>query len=354
MLRAANGKQGNRRRSLTTRYCLVLSACCLLTSAFYSSDDVSAATGAWMRQPSGTLAWLYSVFFLNQNRGWAAGSKGILLLTTDGGKSWRPGSRPTEDTLRDIYFIDEKNGWLVCERNIYDLKTKDEPRSYLMSTSDGGWHWKRVDVRGEPDIRLVRAVFTRAGHGWTFGEGGVVYRTRDSGQTWVRLHVPSRHLLLGGMFIDDDRGWIVGAGGTILQTSDGGETWHLSRLADTEDMRFTGASFVNNRLGWAVGSGGRIFCTVNGGRTWQAQNSGVSIDLYDVKFLDALEGWVAGAEGTVIHTSDGGLHWSVEPSDTRHPLERLFFTDRQHGWAVGFGGTIISYVRAGVPGLRRR
>src|SRR2546422_672060 len=143
--------------------------------------------------------------------------------------------------------------------------------------------WKRVNIVDvDVDTRLVRAVFSRGGRGWVFGEGGALFATRDAGETWVRLQIPTRHLLLGGTFIDDDRGWLVGAGATILETSDGGDTWHLSKLTDAEGVRFTAASFVDNRLGWAVGLGGKVFRTINGGRTWQPQNSGVAVDLLDV------------------------------------------------------------------------
>jgi photosystem II stability/assembly factor-like uncharacterized protein len=180
-----------------------------------------------------------------------------------------------------------------------------------------------------------------------------MYATRDSGATWVRLQLPTRRLLLGGTFIDEDRGWLVGAGATILATSDGGETWHISKLTTAPGLRFNAASFVDNRLGWAVGSAGSVYRTVNGGRTWQQQTSGVAADLLDVKFLDAVEGWAVGAEGTVLYTNDAGLHWTSEPTDTTHQLERIFFSDRTHGWAVGFGGTIVSYVRAEGPKLRQ-
>ncbi len=331
-------------------FCLLLSVCCL----FSVSTQALGQNGAWTRQRSNTLAWLHSVFFLDQNRGWAVGSRGVLLATEDGGRSWRARARPAEDVLRDIYFSDEFNGWIVCEKNIYDLKTKDEARTYLMNTIDGGNKWTRVKIlEADVDARLIRAVFSPGGRGWAFGEGGAIYTSPSSGASWIRLQAPTRHLLLGGTFIDDDRGWLVGAGSTILQTSDGGETWHLSRLPGAKGIRFNATSFVDNRLGWAVGSGGSIYRTVNGGRTWQAQNSRVSADLFDVKFLDAVEGWAVGAEGTLIFTADGGLHWTVEPSGTIHPLERVFFADRAHGWTVGFGGTILAYVRAEAPTLRR-
>lgn len=333
-----------------TALSLVLSVVCF----FVAASSTLAVTGGWNRQNSASLAWLHALFFLDHNRGWAVGSRGTMLSTLDGGKTWQKRTQPTEDSIRDIYFSNEENGWLVCERNIFDLRSNDEPRAYLLKTTDGGQHWTRVNMVGaNVDARLTRAVFSRGGRAWAFGEGGAIYTTRDSGAHWTRLEPPTRYLLLGGSFINETSGWLVGAGSTILQTLDGGETWHHARLPDATRVRFNSTSFVDSRLGWAVGSGGMIYRTVNGGRSWQPQNSGVSADLFDVKFLDAAEGWAVGAEGTVLHTSDGGVHWSGERSGTPHTLERLYFADRTHGWAVGFGGTIIAYGRAEAPRLAR-
>jgi photosystem II stability/assembly factor-like uncharacterized protein len=311
------------------------------------ASPVFAQSGTWARQRSNTMAWLHSVFFLDQNHGWAAGSKGTLLQTTDGGNTWKTRAASTDDVVRDIFFIDDRNGWIVCEVNAYQLKTVEEPRAYLMKTTDGGENWKRIEIKDfNIDAVLVRAVFTRSGRGWTFGEGGSIYATRDAGDTWVPLRSPTRRLLLGGMFVDDDRGWIVGAGATIIQTSDGGDTWYQSQLPQVEkSVRFTATSFIDNRKGWAVGSGGSVYRTDNGGRTWQRQDSTVQVDLFDVKFVDAMEGWAVGAEGTIIHTVDGGEHWTTERSGTTHQLERLCFTAKNRGWAVGFGGTVVAYLR---------
>jgi len=327
---------------------------CLLAAA----ASAVAQTGTWARQKPGTMTWLRSVFFVNANRGWAAGGKGTLLSTDDGGKTWKVSYTSIDDVVRDVFFLDERNGWLVCEANPYRLKTMEDPRSYLMKTNDGGNNWTRVDVlrpehKGSDEVPpkasltdaiLVRAVFSRGGRGWTFGEAGAIFTTRDAGETWTRLSSPTRHLLLGGTFVDNDRGWVVGAGATIIQTSDGGETWRQSTLANVDkSIRFTAIAFFDNRIGWAVGSGGSVYQTTNGGRTWQKQESGVDVDLFDVKFVDAQEGWAVGAEGTIIHTTDGGRHWTSERSGTPHPLERVFFTDKAHGWAVGFGGTVVAY-----------
>lgn len=324
-------------------FCLLLTAYCLPLAA-------SSSPGAWARQKSGTLAWLHAVYFVDGRRGFAVGGKGALLATEDGGARWELRRAPSEDTLHDIFFTDERTGWVACERSIFLLRTKEEHRSYLLKTEDGGASWRRVLVAGaDVDARLVRVRFADREHGWAFGEMGALYATSDGGETWARQRVPTRHLLLGGAFLDARRGWLVGAGSTLLQTADGGETWLAAQLVGPSpatpaapSVRFNSVSFADSRRGWAVGGGGAIFTTEDGGRTWRAQTSSVSSDLLDVKFFDALEGVAVGGDGTALHTSDGGRTWRARPTGTPHTLERLSFAGRTRGWAVGFGGTIIS------------
>ena len=339
------------RRLLPPASCLLPSAFCLLLTAFCLLPFTSAAT--WTHRTSGTMAWLHAVYFLDQNRGWVAGSGGTLLETSDGGQTWRKLLPLTKDTLRDVYFADEKTGWLVAERDVLKLKTNDEPRTYLLKTEDGGFSWRRVYLNGsDVNARLVRAVFADAERGWVFGETGVVFATRDGGAHWIRQPSPTKHLLLGGAFVDPTHGWLVGAGATILQTSDGGMTWRSGIVRDGDGARFTAASFVDDRLGWAVATGGRVFATTDGGRTWFEQRSNVDADLLDVKFIDASEGWAVGSQGTLLHTLDAGVHWSAESIGTSHALDRLFVVDQNHGWVVGFGGTILNYSQTGAPRLK--
>ena len=384
---------GRKERGVLFRsaFCLLPSAFYFLLSAFCFSS--SAFGGVWTKQQTGSLAWLHAVHFVDEQKGWAVGGKGALLSTVDGGLHWQLKKSPTEDALRDVYFADEQTGWLVCERNIYLLKELDEPRSYLLQTTDGGANWQRVEATaGDVDASLVRIVFADRERGFVFGELGALYATEDGGRTWARRRVPTRHLLLGGTFLDSQQGWIVGAGATLLQTSDGGATWREGRIENAAlsqtstpaagatapassyllvpaganatpaaapsnvatttttareprgiTTRLNAVSFVDARTGWTVGAGGAIFATNDGGRTWRALSSPTAADLSDVKFFDTKEGWAVGTGGTVIHTTDGGASWRTERTNTTHPLERLFFTGRSRGWAVGFGGTIIAY-----------
>ena len=298
------------------------------------------------------MAWLRSVYFLDQDHGWVAGSNGTLLRTTDGGETWKRLLPLTRDTLHDVYFANENVGWLVVERDLLKLKTNDEPRSYLLKTEDGGFSWRRVFLKSaDVNVRLVRAIFADTQHGWVFGETGIVYGTRDGGEHWVRQASPTKHLLLGGAVVDYSRVWLVGAGATIVQTSDGGTTWQSGIVRDDQNVRFTAASFVGQNSGWAVGAAGRIFKTIDSGRTWFAVAANVDSDLLDVKFVNANEGWIAGSQGILLHTNDAGAHWTTQSNVTSHALQRLFFLDRNHGWAVGFGGTILKYGDSPAPQL---
>ncbi|MFL6336861.1 MAG: YCF48-related protein [Pyrinomonadaceae bacterium] len=331
---------------------------------------LAAQAAAWERQKTGTFAWLHSVYFVDEKRGWAAGSKGALLSTSDGGATWELRRAPTEDALRDIYFQDAETGWLVCERSMFKPMEKDESVSYLLRTTDGGANWSRVEVThgADVDLKLAGLRFADSEHGWVYGELGALFYTSDAGETWARQRVPTQHLLLGATFLDARTGWLSGGGMTVLKTSDGGATWRAGTVflpaggagvqrpqesvqVETEQLesetrtvggrRLNAVWFATPERGWAVGGEGVIISTTDGGRTWRPQASGVGDDLNDVKFFDESEGWAVGRGGTMLHTTDGGRTWADSKRVTTHALERLYTIGRR-AWAVGFGGTVMA------------
>src|SRR5437764_5578211 len=120
-------------RVLTLVLLLLTAPCSLLT----------VVASPWTRQPSGTMAWLHSVYFLDRNQGWVAGSNGTLLTTTDGGTTWKKLSTLTKDTLQDVYFADQEVGWLIATCDILKLKT-NEPAPYPLKTEHGGTTLRQV------------------------------------------------------------------------------------------------------------------------------------------------------------------------------------------------------------------
>jgi hypothetical protein len=63
----------------------------------------------WNPQPSGTMSDISSVYFLDQNTGWAVGNY-YIFYTTNGGTNWILQSSPS---LASVYFTDQNTGWAV-------------------------------------------------------------------------------------------------------------------------------------------------------------------------------------------------------------------------------------------------
>jgi photosystem II stability/assembly factor-like uncharacterized protein len=64
---------------------------------------------------------------------------------------------------------------------------------------------------------LLRIRFTDPKEGWIVGERGVIYRTTDSGFSWVEQENGTKHSLFGLSFPDTGHGWASGERGVILK-----------------------------------------------------------------------------------------------------------------------------------------
>ncbi len=294
----------------------------------------------WTKQDANTLAWLHDVYFINSNKGWIAGSGGTLLATNDGGRNWKKTINFSQDTFKQVYFSDENNGWLLCERSIYNRGTNSS--SYLLKTSDGGKSWDTINFTGGERTRIAKVFFNKNGLGLAVGEAGALFTLQDDKQTWKKSPPPVRYLMLDGVFTDESRGAIVGAGGSIIFTEDKGSTWNPATIAGKVDTKLNSLFFVNQKTGWTVGTNGKILQTINGGKFWREQNSTVDSNLTDIFFNNTAEGWTIGDEGTILHTMTAGNVWTPENTQVKHKLEKIVFIGK-NGWIVGFGGTILNF-----------
>lgn len=312
---------------------ILVSVLCIFLSQTVFAD--------WVKQESGTLAWLHSIYFVDDDNGWIVGSNGTLLSTRDGGRTWQKEKTKTGDTFRDVYFADRQNGWILCERSVY--RSGGARPSYLMRTWNGGKDWESVDF-AEGKERMVRFFFSRNGTGFAIGEGGVILQMQNDNENWKRLPLPIRYLILDGMFTDELNGILVGGGGTILNTTNGGATWNEPRFPlRSVRTKLNAIDFVDRKTGWAAGGKGKIVSTNDGGKVWREQTSNVTADLFDIAFVDARIGFAVGDSGTIVRTENAGATWRLEATGSKHKLERVSFSG-DRGFAVGFGGTILTAI----------
>lgn len=71
----------------------------------------------WKRVVSGTTTLLTSVFFADSSNGWVTGAGGWLSRTTNGGESWSPQPVDTQQPLYAVYFATPDVGWVIGGRD---------------------------------------------------------------------------------------------------------------------------------------------------------------------------------------------------------------------------------------------
>ena len=155
---------------------------------------------------------LRSIYFVDQNNGYATGESGIIMKTTDGGSNWSQNVIPSFH-FYDIFFIDNLTGWVTGEYLGLPHYTA------IFKTTDGGVNW--VETQFGEDESLSSIYFIDNMKGWAVGGAnsqGLVYYTSDGGDNWIQQTIPTTEFLYRVFFIDENHGWASGHIGTILST----------------------------------------------------------------------------------------------------------------------------------------
>lgn len=144
---------------------------------------------------------------------------------------------------------------------------------------------------------------------------------------------PTASTIYGVTFTDDRTCWAVGEGGVVLKSTDAGDTWST---VDT-DYRTTlwDIAFADPRHGWAVGDDGLILHTRDGGRKWSEQRSGTVSNLSAVDFPTPSRGWAVGYDGIILETGNGGVDWRRRTDLEQRGMRAVHFTNANHGCIVG-------------------
>lgn len=114
-----------------------------------------------------------------------------------------------DDIFSGISFSDHRNGWAVGSDG------------FIVHTSDGGLTWEKQKSPSKES--LLKVDFPDKLNGWIVGEGGTVLHTSDGGKNWEIQQSGEKNKLLRVQFTDIKNGWICGAFGSVLHTSDGGK-----------------------------------------------------------------------------------------------------------------------------------
>lgn len=317
------------------KYCLSITLILFASSQFLHAQ--------WkLNNPTGT-GDLVAIYFTSSEKGWVAGDNGYLASTNDGGRTWTRVVLGTTENINEIYFRNERNGYLVAGRKMF-------------VTSDAGANWRETviyrpaDLRGgTPEFLSIR--FADRKRGLVIGAlhdrngdvvDSLVMRTEDGGETWQRSLVPSKGELFHLDYNGSSNAWIVGDEGVILATTDSGISWTIQKSGTRVPLYCV--DFRDDEEGYAVGKSGTILRTEDGGDTWTKVTTNFPDTFMRVDFADDKNGWIVGYRGSILRSSDKGRTWIKQESSTASHLYGLYIT-KKYGFAVGAKGAIVEYQR---------
>jgi len=213
---------------------------------------------------------------------------------------------------------------------------------------EGTLRWSEVPDVGATIFGVDFATLT---YGCAVGENGRVFRTSDTGASWVERSAGTLENLLSVSFFSSAVGWACGTHGVIFKTTNYGDAWDPMPSGNSRNLH--DIFFVTANNGWAVGDSGKILRSTDGGLSWNPQNSGTTKGLSAVYFFSSTLGWAVGGylpgEGQVIlRTTSGGAIWSpVSPVSTACLRDVLFITS-EIGFCVGDNGLILRSTDGGI------
>ena len=268
----------------------------------------------------------------------------LLLVFLDNGQilaqSWSASKvgAPGQD-LNTVYFLDSKRGWVGGDAGL------------LRRTDDGGQSWVRQTVG---TTEAINDIYFRDKEAGFLLAGNTIFVTHDNGTRWnaSRSFLPNEFEgaeveLYSVRFSSKKKGWVVGSvsrrdrviDSILVYTDDAGETWRRQQAPSRTELIHI--DFVSDKRGWIVGEGGTILNTTDAGETWTRQTSGTTATIYHVDFRNDKRGWAVGERGTILRTDDGGTTWSAFATSVKVTILSVQFLNDDDGWAVGRQGTIL-------------
>lgn len=225
----------------------------------------------------------------------AVGERGHVLLSDDGGATWRQSSVPVSTTLTAVSFADERTGVAVGHGAV------------ILRTQDGGATWTKV-LDGRAIAQRVLGSVDR-------NDTGALEEARR-----LVADGPDKPLL-DVRFADAKRALAVGAYGLVLATEDAGATWTtLTDSAPAKDKRHLYAAMPVNAGWYLAGEQGALYRSEDAGRTFARLKSPYQGSFFGLLSSPAGELIAYGLRGNAYRTTDAGASWERVAVPTKASL----------------------------------
>jgi photosystem II stability/assembly factor-like uncharacterized protein len=274
----------------------------------------------------------------------AVGQRGHIVVSADGGASWKQAKVPVSSDLTAVFFVNDRKGWAVGHDGV------------ILSTADGGESWT-LQLEGlRANERLVEYMQNRVTSSAASSELKQLLedakRNKDQGADKPFLDV---------WFADESNGFAVGAYNLIFRTSDGGRNWQpwydrtdnpklfnlysirpaagglyiageggLVLKLDVDAQRFRAleipykGSFFgvigDNTAVVAFGLRGNAFRSEDAGRTWSKVDAGLPATIVAGSTTTSGALLLADVGGRIAASADGGRSFKRVPVKNPVPI----------------------------------
>jgi len=313
------------------------------------SDDGGRS---WIQAAVPTTQMLTSIYFISPQRGWAAGHDGLILVSDDGGAHWR--------VQRDGIAVQQQANLELREAAYQQV---DQLQQALAAANDGDREELEMALDDavmdleDADLALKEAPFASPlmdiwfqdrDRGWAVGAFGTLLATRNGGKQWSNeagvVDNPDEFHLNAVTGDGAGRVFIAGEGGVMYRSFDGGENWET--LEPFYGGSWFGAVYnpVNEFL-LVFGLRGHLYRSADFGTSWQPVIGKNQMTLAGGNISDDGRIVLVGAVGAVLRSSDGGLSFDEAMLPERLSLSSaLWRGDRQV--LVGQGGIRVISVES--------
>jgi photosystem II stability/assembly factor-like uncharacterized protein len=278
------------------------------------------------------------------------GQTGLILKTTDGGTTWTPQASGVPSPLNSVYFKDDDNGYAVGSA------------AAAIRTTDGGATWTPMTIPGAPPPTLNYVAFpenTMTGYIGVYPRAGLgkVLKTTDGGDNWTEITVGgalnwSRSC---GM-ATDNIGVVVGNGGMVYGTADGFGTTAVQGPLTIADLTAAAFSPTDPLKGYLIGNDsmhGLIRHTDDGGASlWDSVTCWPVTAFHGVDVPTSEAAYVCGdSAGTgIILRSVSNTDFFNTTAPAVPPMHGVCFpVGSDTGYAVGGNAVILRTYDAGIP-----
>jgi photosystem II stability/assembly factor-like uncharacterized protein len=214
-------------------------------------------------------------------------------------------------------------------------------RGLILHSTDDGKTWTQTPVPSPEPVMLTALAFQGA-HGFAVGHDTSIFTTDDDGKTWTLKHrAPELETPLFAIWAENAQHAIaVGAYGLIEETADGGATWTERRISEDEQHLYAIVPAGDSL--YAVGEQGSIFLSHDRGATWEAEPSPYHGTWFGITALKDGGLLIYGLRGNLFRTDNAGASWTKIETETDASL--LGALQRADGSVivVGLSGMVLT------------